>query len=289
MAPHVTVYFHELPTVESKLGHGKHASHRISFTIDHAPTNCSMVKTKVVIKISKVAVKVIKVGPKKCPSKNALRNARKRAARALRRKIAKERVLEDIEIISMELLGAISSKDTKVPRRKIVKVTSSPLTKVLVITQIMIGTIPITLPTMELVMMTSVEENEEILPVVSGNVQQKAKAYEVVEEGNNIQFEGPITRARARVLAIHSPESSSSLGDTFGGNEYFFQEEIPRVMTQFQRLEINEDVEYENMQVLMTGASNIEEQLLEMQRKLAEKEAEMATLVANKRLKLQLW
>ncbi|KAM1674602.1 hypothetical protein TB1_039676 [Malus domestica] len=153
----------------------------------------------------------------------------------------------------------------------------------------MIGTIPITLPTTELVMMTSVEENEEILPVVSRNVQQKAKVYEVVEEGNNIQFEGPITRARARVLAIHYPESSSSLGDTFGGNEYFFQEEIPRVMTQFKRLEINEDVEYENMQVLMTGASNIEEQLLEMQRKLAEKEAEMATLVANKRLKLQLW
>ncbi|KAM1706158.1 hypothetical protein ACFX2K_028340 [Malus domestica] len=282
MAPQVTVYFHELPAAESKLGHGKHASHRISFTIDQAPTNCSMVKTKVATKTSKVAVKVIKVGPKKSSSKNALRNARKRAARALRKKIAKECVLEDIEIISRELFGAISSKDTKVPRRKIVKVTSSPLTKVPVITQIMIGTIPITLPTTESVMMTSVEENEEILPIVSGNVQQKAKAYKVVEEGNNIQFEGPITRARARVLAIHSPESSSSLGDTLGENEYFFQEEIPRVMTQFQRLEINESVEYENMQVLMTGASNVEEQLLEMQRKLAEKEAEMATFVANK-------
>ncbi|KAM1083303.1 hypothetical protein ACFX19_022125 [Malus domestica] len=282
MAPQVTVYFHELPAAESKLGHGKHASHRISFTIDQAPTNCNMVKTKVATKTSKVAMKVIKVGLKKSSSKNALRNTRKRTSRALRKKIAKERVREDIEIISRELLGAISSKNTKMPRRKIVKVTSSPLTKVPVITQIMIGTIPITLPTTELVMMTSVEENEEILPVVSGNVQQKAKAYEVVEEGNNIQFEGPITRARARVLANHSPESSSSFGDILGGNKYFFQEEIPRVMTQFQRLEINEDVESENMQVLMTGASNIEEQLLEMQRKLAEKEAQMATLVADK-------
>ena len=40
-------------------------------------------------------------------------------------------------------------------------------------------------------------------------------------------------------------------------------------------------VESENIQVLMTGASNTEE-LLEMQRKLAEKEAEMAALVADK-------
>ena len=167
------------------------------------------------------------------------------------------------------------------PRRKIVKVTSSPPIKDFVITQILIGTIPITLPTTESVMMTSVEEDEEILPKESGNVQQKAKAYELPEESINIQFKGPITRARARALASHSSESSSSLGDTPGGSKSFSQEEIPRVMTQFQRLEINEDVESENVQVLMTGASNTEE-LLEMQRKLAEKEAEMAALVADK-------
>ncbi|KAM2353823.1 hypothetical protein ACFX1X_008625 [Malus domestica] len=181
----------------------------------------------------------------------------------------------------MELLGTISSKDTKVPRRKIVKVTSSLPIKVPIVTQIMIA-ILVTLHTTESVMMTSVEENEEILPITSGNVQQKAKAYELVEGGNNIQFEGPITHARARALAVHSRESSSSLKDTLGGNKYFFQEEIPRVLTKFQRLEINEDTESEIMQVLMTGASNTKEQLLEMQRKLAEKEAEMAALVADK-------
>ena len=268
MAPRVTVYFHELPVAESKLGYGGRAGRRISFTINEAPTTCNIVKARVPTKASKVAIKVIKIGPKKCPSKNALRNARKRASRALRKKIAMERVLEDIEIISNELLGAISSKDTKVPRRKIVKVTLSPPIKVPVITQIMIGTIPITLPTTESVMMTSIEEDEEILPIKFGNVQQKAKAYELVEEGNNIQFEGPITRARARALAIHYPESSSSLQDTPGESKSFSQVEIPRVMTQFQRLEINEDVESENVQVLMTGTSNTEE-VLEMQRKLA--------------------
>ncbi|KAM1786196.1 hypothetical protein ACFX12_039014 [Malus domestica] len=282
MAPQVTVYFHEFSAAASKLGHGGRAGRRISFTIDEAPTICNMVKAKLATKTNKAAVKVIKVGPKKCPSKNALRNARKRTARAFRKKITKERLLEDIEIASRVLLGDVSSKNTMIPRCKIVKMTSSPPINVSVITQIMIGTIPITLPTTELVMMTSIEEDEEILPIVSRNVQQKAKAYENVEEGNNIQFEGSITRARARALAVHSLESSSSLKDTLGGNEYFSQEEIPRVMTQFQRLEINEDPESENMQVLMIGASNIEEQLLEMQRKLAEKEAEMATLVANK-------
>ena len=282
MAPQVTVYFHELSATESKLGHGRRAGRRISFTINQAPTICNMVKTKGAIKTFKAAIKVIKVGPKKCPSKNALRNARKRAARALRKKIAKERLLEEIEIISRELPKVISHEDTKVPHRKIIKTTSSPPTKVHVVTQIMIGTIPITLPSTESVMMTSVEEDEEILPIISGNVQQKAKAYELVEEGDNIQFEGPITRARARALAVHHPESSSTVGNTVGRIETFSQDEIPRVMTQFQRLEINEDVESESMQVLMTGASNAEEQLLEMQRKLAEKEAEMAALVANK-------
>ncbi|KAM2065377.1 hypothetical protein ACFX16_028653 [Malus domestica] len=190
MAPQVTVYFHELPAAESKLGHGRHAGRQISFTINEAPTICNMVKAKIATKTSKVAVKVIKVGPKKCSSKNALRNARKRAARALRKKIARDRLLEDIEIIPMEFLGVVSSKNTKVPRRKIVKVTSSPPIKVPVITQIMIGTILITLPIMESVMMTFIKEDEEILPIVSGNVQQKAKAYELVEEGNNIQIEG---------------------------------------------------------------------------------------------------
>ncbi|KAM2041172.1 hypothetical protein ACFX16_035014 [Malus domestica] len=112
MAPQVTVFFHELPVVESKLGCGRHASHQISFTIDQAPTNCNMVKTKVATKTCKEAVKVIKVGPKKCPSKNALRNVRKREARALRKKIAKDHVLEDIEIIPTELLGVVSSKNT---------------------------------------------------------------------------------------------------------------------------------------------------------------------------------
>ncbi|KAM1724741.1 hypothetical protein EV2_023576 [Malus domestica] len=264
MAPQVIVYLNEL-SAASKLGHGGRAGRRISFTIDEAPTSCNMVKAKVATKTNKAAVKVIKVGPKKCPSKNALRNARKRTARALKKKIAKERLLEDIEIASRVLLRDVSSKNTKITQRKIVKVTSSPPINVSVITQIMIGTIPITLPTTESVMMTSIEEDEEILPIVSRNVQQKAKAYEIVEEGNNIQFEGSITRARARALAVHSLESSPSLKDTLGGNEYFSQQEIPRVMTQFQRLEINEDPESENMQVLMTGASNIEEQLLEMQ------------------------
>ncbi|KAM1216034.1 hypothetical protein ACFX2J_012367 [Malus domestica] len=236
MAPQVTVYFHELPAVESKLGCGRRASRRIIFTINQAPTNCSMVKTKVATKTCKVAVK----------------------------KIAREHLLKDIEIVSRELLRAVSSKDTMVPQRKIVKVTSSPPIKVPVITQIMIETIPITLHTTELVMMTFVEEDGEILPIVSENVQQKAKAYELVEEDDNIQFEGPIMRTRARALTVHSPESSSSIGDTSGGNKSFSQEEIPRVMTRFQRLEINESIESKNMQVLMTGASNTEEQLLEM-------------------------
>ena len=124
-----------------------------------------------------MAVKVIKLGPKKCPSKNALRNARKRAARALRKKIARERLLEDIEIILMELLGAVSSKkhqDASTQDRQSDIITTYQGFPVM--TQIMIRTIPITLPTTESVMMTSVEEDEEILPIVSGNVQQKAKA-----------------------------------------------------------------------------------------------------------------
>ncbi|CAN6679655.1 unnamed protein product [Malus baccata var. baccata] len=100
----VTIYFHGLPAIESKLGRGRCASHRISFPIDQAPTICNMVKTKVVTKTCKVPIKVIKVGPKKCPPKTPSRNARKIAARAFRKKIPRERLLENIKIVSMEFL-----------------------------------------------------------------------------------------------------------------------------------------------------------------------------------------
>ena len=66
MAPRVTVYFHELPVAESKLGYGGRAGRRISFTINEAPPTCNIVKARVPTKTSKVAIKVIKIGPKKC-------------------------------------------------------------------------------------------------------------------------------------------------------------------------------------------------------------------------------
>ncbi|KAI5317216.1 hypothetical protein L3X38_036923 [Prunus dulcis] len=84
-------------------------------------------------------------------------------------------------------------------------------------------------------------------------------------------YTGPVTRARARALSLQSPEAIP-----LQRNKSDCQEQL---ITQFQGLYINEESEsFENMPVMVTGTTSANEQLLDMQRKLAEREAEVAVL-----------
>ncbi|KAL6284488.1 hypothetical protein ACE6H2_011285 [Prunus campanulata] len=183
----------------------------------------------------------------------------------------------------------------------------------------MIGSIPITLTTTESVMVITTKEDEEVTSKTSKdqdseshlkvaeesirfphyNYQQKqleVSGLSKSKEGSNMQtveaqdhltpggspkslivsrtYTGPVTRAKARALSLQSPEAIP-----LQRNKSDCQEQL---ITQFQGLYINEESErFENMPVMMTGTTSADEQLLEMQRKLAERETEVAALTAQ--------
>ena len=72
--------------------------------------------------------------------------------------------------------------------------------------------------------------------------------------------------------SFHSP--------LYGDSESIFQEDFPKtLMDQFGKvLKISDESNSEDMPVLVTSTTSLEEQLQELQRKLVEKEAEIAAL-----------
>ncbi|KAI5338993.1 hypothetical protein L3X38_018265 [Prunus dulcis] len=159
-APQVTIYFHKLP----EAGSPKRVGHRVTFTVDHAPIVNNVSKTSPKIKTSKAFVKVTKTELIKSPSKNSIRNARKRVARAFRKKTAQANSFELIETILVVAVKTPTSKTIKSTRRKVNGSITSLTTTTLIITQIMIGSIPITLTTTESVMVITTKEDKKVSP-----------------------------------------------------------------------------------------------------------------------------
>ncbi|KAL6219749.1 hypothetical protein ACLB2K_007508 [Fragaria x ananassa] len=101
MAPQVTVFFHKLPATAA---HPNRAGHRMSFVIGHVPVACT--KAKLEVKQDKLSVSTGKTQTFKTASKNALRNRRKRVARAQRKINAQAKAMKDIlaEIAKEEVI-----------------------------------------------------------------------------------------------------------------------------------------------------------------------------------------
>ena len=171
MAPQVTVYFPKLPA-----GSPKRVGHQVTFTVDHAPVVNDVSKASPKIKTSKAFVKVTKTQLMKSPSKNSIRNASKRAARAFKKKTTQANSFELIEIIPVVAVKAHVSKIVKSIRRKVNDSIATPI-----ITQIMIGSIPITLTTTESVMVITTKEDEEVSPTTPKD-QDSESHLKVAEE-----------------------------------------------------------------------------------------------------------
>ena len=120
---------------------------------------------------------------------------------------------------------------------------------------------------------------------------------EIYEEANKSPrpYLGPITCSRARAMSqsiIDDSSISTTSFDTmemlsdfhsplYGDSESIFQEEdFPGILiNQFGKvLKISDESDSEDMPVLVTSTTNLEEQLQELQRKLIDKDAEIATL-----------
>ncbi|KAI5316792.1 hypothetical protein L3X38_036499 [Prunus dulcis] len=149
MAPQVTIFFHKIET--TKNASTKRVGFKKTFIVRESLVKCAVPKP-IQRARPQVSPKVVKTQLKKTPSKNALRNGRKRAARALRKKEAKK---ESIEAILSQLSGTspimTEGKNTlttlAVPTPKRINTSR--------IVQIMIGSIPVNLYPTDTVLVTS--------------------------------------------------------------------------------------------------------------------------------------
>ena len=127
----------------------------------------------------------------------------------------------------------------------------------------------------------------------------RSKHKNVIEmcEETSRPYSGPITRSRAHAISqsiIDDSSISTISSDTmemqsdfhsplYGDSEFIFQEEdFPgTLINQFGKvLKISDESDSEDMPVLVTSTTNLEEKLQELQRKLIEKDVEIAALAA---------
>ena len=133
-----------------------------------------------------------------------------------------------------------------------------------------------------------------------GTSSKHKNVTEICEEVNKSPrpYSGPITRSRACAMSqsiINDSSISTTSSDTmemqsdfhsplYRDSESIFQEEdfLEILMDQFGKvLKISDESDSEDMPVLVTSTTNLEEQLQELQRKLIEKDAEIAALAAR--------
>nr|POE93166.1 hypothetical protein CFP56_40319 [Quercus suber] len=132
-----------------------------------------------------------------------------------------------------------------------------------------------------------------------GTSSKHKNVTEICEEVNKPPrpYSGPITRSRARLMSqsiIDDSSISTTSSDTmetqsdfhsplYGDSESIFQEEdLTKILiNQFGKvLKISNESDSEDMPVLVTSTTSLEKQLQELQRKLIEKDAKIATLAA---------
>ncbi|CAL9017106.1 unnamed protein product [Prunus brigantina] len=155
MAPQVTIFFHKIETTRNACT--KRVGFKKTFIVGESLIKCAVPKPIQRVK-TLVTPKVVKTQLKKALSKNALRNARKRAARALRKKEARK---ESIEAVLAKLSGTSPMVTEGKNTSSTLAVPTSKRTNATRFVQIMIGSIPVNLYPTDSVLMTSTNETSE--------------------------------------------------------------------------------------------------------------------------------
>jgi len=155
MAPQVTIFFHKIESTMNACT--KRVGFRKSFFVSESPIKCNV--PKLVQKAKPQATpKVVKTQLRRTPSKNAIRNARKRAARALRKKEAKKQSIETI-LSELSWTSPIVAEGKNISGASNVSIPKKIANTCFA--QIMIGSIPISLYPTDLVLTTSSSETSE--------------------------------------------------------------------------------------------------------------------------------
>lgn len=155
MAPQVTIFFHKIETTKNACT--KQVGFRKTFVVGESLDKC-VVPKPIQRARPQVTPKVVKTQLKKTLSKNALRNSRKRAAHALRKKEAKRQSIEAIlSEFSRTSSMAYVSKNTS----STLTVMTPKKSNTTRLVQIMIGSILVNLFPTDSVLMTSTNETSE--------------------------------------------------------------------------------------------------------------------------------
>ncbi|PON60503.1 hypothetical protein TorRG33x02_284670 [Trema orientale] len=144
MAPHETVYFHKLTVVNTDQGQKKERFH-MTFSINGAPI-CGKAFKQIEITKTYRTSEALKG--------KAAKGLKKRQARSNKRRATKAgAAVTQLLPKAKKVMRTIPSKVTEIAPTKIAKIEGQCLN------QIMIGSIPIYLPTVETAMVTFIEED----------------------------------------------------------------------------------------------------------------------------------
>ena len=303
MAPQGIIHDHKLESAQSKGGHARQAGRCVSFVIDQASILSNNLGSDHDDKVNNTTGMISKSQLKKSPLKNALRNARKRAARVQRRNATKAQSGEATQKV-------VATQNTSTTS-KVIKTSVVKTNQAFVITQIMIGSMPINLTTTASPhVVTQIGINvtkEEMVTLTKGKcevlkrheahnlkpLQQALTANMTSSRSQTVKFISTSHNAgmeekdaAMRLGAIQTQkvvgafqaktQQGASLVFQVKPRPYTWPMEAPKWFKQ------NMDIKSEAMSVMMTNTATLEEQMKQLQRRLAEAEAGALLLQAEK-------
>ncbi|KAL6176100.1 hypothetical protein ACLB2K_052736 [Fragaria x ananassa] len=121
MAPPRIIQVHKLESAQSKGGHARQAGRCVSFVIDQASILSNSLGSDHDDKVNNTSRMINKSQLKTSPLKNALRNARKRAARVQRRNATKAQSGEATQKVVATQNTSTTSKVTRLQLSKLIK------------------------------------------------------------------------------------------------------------------------------------------------------------------------
>ncbi|KAK9911071.1 hypothetical protein M0R45_034994 [Rubus argutus] len=310
MAPQVTIYFSKLNGTQSRDGHARLPGHRVSFIIDQPSISSDVSKPNHDVKVNGTSLKIDKTQSKRISSKNALRNARKRDARALKKSTNRAQSREATKEATQEAstkLKAITATHDRVIKTTIFKANQAHVT-----THILIGSIPIKLFTIASASVATqsnaIATKNAIVKFVKGEdeVLTRAKArtlnfpqralqrstkistYDCSSKGekeivelyhlrsqpvvNKISFTNDKSKKQAMGPEAHIPLGAFKSRKMVGA----FPERSSTSKDISKLFKKNDDTKSETMSVMVTNTSTMEEQIQELRTRLAQAEAEVA-------------
>lgn len=292
MAPQVTIYFHEHKDTQSRDGHAMLAGHRVLFIIDQPSISSDVSKSNHDVKVNETSLKIDKTQSKRTSSKIALKNARKRAGRALKKNTDRAQSREATKEATQE--ASTTLKAITATHDRVIKTTTFKANQAHVTTQILIGSIPIELiitpsatvgedevltrpeartldsPQQALQQSTKISTSDSS----SKGEKEFVKLYHLRSQPvvNKISFTNDKSKKQVMGFQAHIPLGASKSRKIVGA----FSERSSTSKDISKWFKKNDDTKSETMSVMVTNTSTMEEQIQELRTRLAQAEAEMA-------------